>query len=92
MIRFAWDEKKNAANLQKHGIDFEACKIAFADTQRLIVEDAAHSQREQRFFCIGRVSEGIVTVRFTWRDGVIRIIGAGFWREGKARYEKENAL
>lgn len=25
-------------------------------------------------------------------DGTIRIIGAGYWRKGKAVYEKENRL
>lgn len=31
-------------------------------------------------------------VRFTYRRKVIRIIGAGYWRKGKAVYEKENRL
>jgi hypothetical protein len=33
-----------------------------------------------------------VTVRFTFRGGFIRIIGAGYWRKGKAGYEAENHL
>jgi uncharacterized protein len=32
-----------------------------------------------------------MTVRFTYRDDVIRIIGAGYWRKGKSIYEKENS-
>jgi hypothetical protein len=28
-----------------------------------------------------------MTVRFTWRDGVLRIIGAGYWRAGRELYE-----
>lgn len=47
---------------------------------------------EERFYCFGRVERGVLTVRFTYRDGVIRIIGAGFWRKGKAVYEQENNL
>ena len=35
---------------------------------------------------------GILTVRFTRRGEAIRIIGAGYWRKGKAIYEKENPL
>ena len=31
-----------------------------------------------------------MTVRFTWRDRKIRIFGAGYWRKGKAIYEKAN--
>ncbi len=29
-----------------------------------------------------------MTVRFTYRENVIRIIGAGYWRRGKKIYEK----
>jgi hypothetical protein len=51
--------------------------------------------RARRFewgVCFGRVERGVLTVRFTYRDGVIRIIGAGFGRKGKAVYEQENNL
>ena len=34
----------------------------------------------------------IMTVRFAYRDGKIRIFGAAFWRKGKKRYEKENHI
>ncbi|MBA3035077.1 MAG: hypothetical protein FP814_01140 [Desulfobacterium sp.] len=42
-----------------------------------------HSDEEKRFYCLGRVSDGIMTVRFTYRKNKIRIIGAGYWRKGK---------
>jgi len=32
---------------------------------------------------------GILTVRFTMRDGNIRIFGAGYWREGRDKYEQK---
>jgi hypothetical protein len=41
---------------------------------------------------MGEVGGGILTVRFTHRHNVIRIIGAGYWRKGKSIYEKENRL
>ena len=31
-----------------------------------------------------------MTVRFTWRDGRIRIFGAGYWRKGKKIYAQQN--
>jgi len=31
-----------------------------------------------------------MTVRFTWRDGRIRIIGAGYWRKGRKVYDETN--
>jgi hypothetical protein len=49
--------------------------------------DVAHSQVEPRFYCFGRLGKGMLSVRFTYRDKVIRIIGAGNWRKGKKVYE-----
>jgi hypothetical protein len=36
------------------------------------------------------VDGGVMTVRFTYRDGRIRIFGAGYWRKGKQVYEQQN--
>ena len=33
-----------------------------------------------------------MTVRFTYREGVIRIFGAGYWRKGKQIYERKNKI
>src|SRR5262245_15591682 len=33
-----------------------------------------------------------LTVRFTYRDDVIRIFGAGYWRKGKEIYEREHSI
>jgi hypothetical protein len=41
---------------------------------------------------MGKVGDDVVTVRFTWRRNVIRIIGAGYWRKGKRLYEKQNKI
>jgi uncharacterized DUF497 family protein len=55
----------------------------------VIAEDLSHSSSEQRYFCFGEVDGGVMTVRFTWRAGRIRIFGAGYWRKGKKIYEQE---
>ena len=89
-IQFEWDELKNKQNQKKHGISFEFAQYAFADPQRILAEDAAHSQDEKRYYCFGRVKQGIMTVRFTYRDSTIRLIGAGYWRKGRKIYETEN--
>jgi uncharacterized DUF497 family protein len=60
------------------------------DPRRVIVEDFGHGDREQRYFCFGRVADGVMTVRFTWRAPRIRIIGAGYWRKGRKVYEQES--
>ena len=89
---FEWDQKKNLENQEKHGVAFLLAQYAFADTKRVIAEDLQHSESEPRYFCFGEVEGGILTVRFTFRGGVIRIFGAGYWRKGKAVYERENQI
>lgn len=90
--RFEWDSEKDSANKQKHGVSFSLAQYAFADPQRVIAKDESHSQTEERFYCFGEVDGGILTVRFTFRASVIRIIGAGYWRKGKAIYERKNQI
>jgi len=89
---FEWDDSKNAQNKEKHGVSFYEAQYAFADLQRVIIEDLDHDGDEDRFFCFGKVKGGIMTVRFTVREGRIRIIGAGYWRKGKKIYEQENHI
>lgn len=86
---FIWDTEKEAANIRKHLVDFATASKAFKDAKRKIYTDARHSAKEERFFCIGKVGNRILTVRFTYRGGKIRIIGAGYWRKGKQYYAKE---
>ncbi len=83
---FEWDQTKNKNNQKKHKISFEEAQYAFADSKRIIFADTKHSKNEKRFFCIAKISTGIVTVRFTYRKKIIRIIGAAFWRVGKKKY------
>lgn len=91
-ILFEWDEEKNIDNLRKHGVNFKTAQYAFIDSRRVIAEDLVHSKEEKRYFCFGKVKGGILTVRFTYRNNCIRIIGAGYWRKGKNIYEKQNQV
>ncbi len=88
-----WDAHKDAENRGKHGVPFVLAQHGFADPRRVIAEDTRHSGvKERRYFCFGRVAAGVLTVRFTYRSGVVRIIGAGYWRKGKVIYERENQI
>ena len=87
---FEWDEKKDEENQKRHKVPFSLAQHAFLDPRRIIVEDIEHSSEENRYYCIGRVGEGIMTVRFTYRGNIIRIYGAGYWRKGKKIYEEQN--
>jgi uncharacterized DUF497 family protein len=89
---FEWDAAKNLDNQTKHGVSFDLAQYAFADPRRVIAEDISHSSSETRFYCFGKVDDGILTVRFTYRGNVIRIFGAGYWRKGKQIYERENQI
>ena len=89
---FEWDDEKNLDNIVKHHVSFEEAKEAFYDENRLIDFDVKNSKTEQRFFCFGKCKNGILTVRFTIRGTKIRIIGAGFWRKGRKKYEQESNL
>lgn len=88
---FEWNDSKNAGNIRKHSLSFYEAQEAFFDDNRVVLIDKVHSSKEKRYFCIGKTSNGgIVTVRFTKRNGHIRIIGAGYWRKGKKIYEQNN--
>ena len=89
---FEWDDSKNRENIVKHGVSFQEAQHAFADEKRLIVEDLDHGHHEERWLCLGRVPDGIMTVRFTFRGGKIRIYGAGYWRKGRKLYEEKNKV
>ena len=89
---FEWDENKNKLNQKKHNISFEEAQYAFSDSKRIIAKDLEHSRSEERFYCFGKIAGNIVTVRFTYRNNKIRIIGAGYWRKGRQIYEKENRI
>ena len=90
-MEFEWDDSKDILNVAKPGLSFYEAQDAFFDRNRVILLDTKHSSTEKRYFCIGKTtSGGIVTVRFTIRNGRIRIIGAGYWRKGKRIYDKRD--
>ena len=93
-MKFSWDTRKEASNLSKHGVPFSEATQAFSDTHAVVAFDEAHSPRgghELRWWLLGKVGDRILLVRYTHRpDGVIRIIGAGYWEIGAQIYEEEN--
>jgi hypothetical protein len=92
-MEFEWDQRKDAANRRKHHVTFLEAQRAFLDPNRIIAVDDRHSTaRETRYFCFGKVEEKVMTVRFTVRAEKIRIFGAGYWREGRKKYEEEKRI
>ena len=92
-VTFEWDTEKDLANQAKHGVPFAVAQYAFADEKRVILQDLTHgTEDEKRYYCVGLVGDGILTVRFTYRDDRIRIFGAGYWRKGRQFYEEHNQV
>jgi uncharacterized DUF497 family protein len=89
-MEFEWDSSKDLLNQMKHGVSFAVAQRVFADPQHILATDDSHSEKEQRYYCFGKVDGEIITVRFTRRNDKIRIFGAGYWRKGKQTYEEKN--
>jgi len=76
-IAFEWDESKNKANLQKHGISFEEAESVFYDQYALLIADPDHSETEDRFLLMGlsaKLRLLVVCHCFEVDDGLIRVI------------------
>ena len=92
-MKFEWDPVKDRENQQKHGVSFDDAVLAWLDPWRVTRADRKHSgPTEQRYFLFGEVSGRVLTVRFSRRGEKVRIIGAGYWREGRTIYEQANAF
>jgi uncharacterized DUF497 family protein len=79
VLRFEWDDHKNAQNIRKHGISFEEAQTVFFDEKALLIADPDHSEREERFILLGLSSalRTLVVCHSYRRQGdVIRLISA----------------
>lgn len=79
ILRFEWDENKNAINKKKHGLSFEVAREVFFDEAAIIFDDPDHSFGEERFLIIGRIKSSkicIVSHCYLESDEVIRLISA----------------
>ena len=76
---FRWDDRKNKANIKKHGIAFEEAKTVFYDEQAKVYFDPDHSDEEDRFILLGMsVKLRVLVVCHCFRESetVVRIISA----------------
>ena len=70
---FDWDENKNKANIEKHGIDFIDAPIIFAG-YTLTIEDDRYDYGEERFITFGVLGGRALSVVHTETKDLIRII------------------
>lgn len=75
-MKFEWDEKKNAANVRKHGVDFkDAVRIFSGRTIEWLDESADYD--EDRWIAIGLAEDDEIVVVYVERqEDVIRLISA----------------
>jgi uncharacterized DUF497 family protein len=78
-LTFAWDKRKAAANLKKHGVSFEDAKSVFLDDRAKLIDDPDHSENEDRMVLLGlSYALRLLVVCHCYRGegGVIRIISS----------------
>jgi uncharacterized DUF497 family protein len=86
---FEFDPAKSAANLAKHGIDFEAAQALWTDDLRLVVDTRFLSEARQ--LVIGWIDGNVWTAVVTMRGEATRIISVRRSREEEVRrYEHQD--
>jgi uncharacterized protein len=86
---FEWDEDKNEANLAKHGIDFDEASEVFYEP---LVVRRSNRNNEERWIAIGRSNDRIISVIFTRRNELIRIISARHPRPNEERAYRDASM
>ncbi len=90
-MKFAWDPKKAAENLKRHGVDFREAATLFDDPLSTTFPDADHSTGEHRFLIIGMSALGrILVVSHTETADAIRLITARAATRRERRFYEEN--
>jgi uncharacterized protein len=71
-VHFVFDEAKNRANKEKHGIDFVEAQAIWFDPRR--THTAARTVCEQRLMVIGAVDGKLWSAVITYRGETVRLI------------------
>jgi len=90
-MQFAWDKRKAASNLTKHGVSFTEAASVFGDPLSVTFPDPDHSEDEERFITIGMSETGqVLLFAHADRAGAIRIISARKATRAERSYYEEN--
>lgn len=74
---FEWDEHNAGKIWRKHKVSPAECEQAFFNRPLAVADDIRHSERENRFYALGRTDAGrMLFLVFTVRGGDIRVISA----------------
>lgn len=89
-MRFSWNPKKAASNLNKHGISFEEAATVFGDPLSDTFPDPDHSLEEYRFVIIGSSESGKILVVAHTDDGeLVRLSSAREMTRGERKSYEE---
>ena len=56
-IAFEWDQRKDSANLRKHGVGFADASTVFDDPLSITIPNPDHALDEERFVIVGMSSK-----------------------------------
>jgi len=73
-MRYAFDPKKRAANLKKHGFDFKDASQVIESDRVVTFEDRRLDYGEQRFVTLGMLRGVVVAIATAESDDGIRVI------------------
>lgn len=95
-LEVSWDAAKAQSNIAKHGVTFAQAATVLLDPLALRVFDGRHSEAEERWFTLGRASDGrLLAVSHTYHptgpaSAQVRIISAReATRRERDQYENE---
>jgi uncharacterized DUF497 family protein len=83
---FEWDDRKAAANVRKHGVQFEDARADFRDAFAIEFRDDRHDYGEDRFILIGMSRSDLLVVVYTERPQRYRIFSARRAEPNERRY------
>ena len=88
---FEFDPAKSAANLAKHGIDFEAAKQLWNDETSISIPAKEGEDGEARTMVIGQIEGKFWSAIVTFRGIIVRIISVRRSRnDEKELYDEQN--
>ena len=73
---FEWDEAKADENYRKHRVTFQLAARAFEDVHGLDLMDDRMDYGEERWLRIALIEGRVVSVAYTRRGEVVRIVSA----------------
>jgi uncharacterized DUF497 family protein len=91
IVGFLWDEGNADKNWIAHQVENWECEQIFFNDSLLILDDPRHSAAEKRWAAFGRTDAGrLLTVVFTKRGKLIRVISARDMSRKERRFYEEN--